>query len=309
MRTSSKSSGALPIGMQAITALLRDARIAFEHARDITRRHASDQCGTAHGPRLQEIGQAIRTPRTCEWLVHAGPTIDPRVLVVDAERQAIAPMDHAAYRREEVGRDRHQDEIDLPTGRQPRQHLVATAKRPHANVADQPDWPCRHRGRVNDPQARRDQPLEIGIRPFFVEGGIAGDDDRLPAEFRQIARPQPRPMGADQVAGCEMAADEGNAPQFIAPRSPPAPACKRRDNAWSVTTSGEVMSSSARRRQLARSIVSSCRTASHPSSIERIRKPSTPGRTISVSEPRGQEMIGVPQASASAKTIPNGSFH
>ena len=34
-----------------------------------------------------------------------------------------------------------------------------------------------------------------------------------------------------------------------------------------------------------------------------------PWRTISGSEPRGQEITGVPQASASAKTMPNGSFH
>ena len=34
-----------------------------------------------------------------------------------------------------------------------------------------------------------------------------------------------------------------------------------------------------------------------------------PWRTISGSEPRGQEITGVPQASASAKTMPNGSSH
>ncbi len=43
--------------------------------------------------------------------------------------------------------------------------------------------------------------------------------------------------------------------------------------------------------------------------MELIRNPSTPGRTISGSAPRGHEMTGAPQASDSANTIPNGSSH
>ena len=187
--------------------VLGDAGIALKHARDITRRHAGDQGCTADRPRFEEIGEAIGSPRARERLVDAWPAIDPGILIVDAKWQAVAPVDQAADGREEVRRDSHQHEIDLAPCSQRRQNLVAAAKCPHADVADKANRPRRHSGRMDHPQARRYQRLEIGIGSFLVEIGIAGHDDRLPAEFGQITRPQPRPLGAHQVAGDEVAAD------------------------------------------------------------------------------------------------------
>jgi hypothetical protein len=62
---------------------------------------------------------------------------------------------------------------------------------------------------VHDLEAGLDQSQEIGIGPLLVMARIAGDHDRLPAELRKVARPQARTLAADQVAGREMTAHQG----------------------------------------------------------------------------------------------------
>ena len=51
--TSSKSSDALPIGIEATTACFGHVGIALEHAGEIARRHAGDQRGVSYRPRLE----------------------------------------------------------------------------------------------------------------------------------------------------------------------------------------------------------------------------------------------------------------
>ena len=76
---------------------------------------------------------------------------------------------------------------------------------------------------MHDLEAGCDQPFEIGIGPLLVMRGIAGDHDRLPAELGQVARPQARAMATDEIAGREMAADEGDPPAH----APALPATRR----------------------------------------------------------------------------------
>ena len=40
---------------------------------------------------------------------------------------------------------------------------------------------------MDDLETGRHQPLEVRIGPLLIFGGVAGDDDRLPAELRQVA--------------------------------------------------------------------------------------------------------------------------
>ena len=64
---------------------------------------------------------------------------------------------------------------------------------------------------MNDPQLRRKQSHELGIRPLLVTLRVARNHDRFPAELGQILCPQPRTLSTDQIAGKEVAAYQGNA--------------------------------------------------------------------------------------------------
>ena len=189
--------------------VLRDLGIALEHARDIARRHAGDQRGALHRPRFEPGRQGVGAPGARELALDARPVGDPRILVIDAERHAEAAMDQPAERREEVRRDGHHHEVGRALAHQLCDRPVGAPEGADADVADQ--RLMRQGRRVHHLEAGRDQAQEIRIGPLLVVARIAGDHDRLPAELRQVARPQPRAMAADQVAGREVAAREDEA--------------------------------------------------------------------------------------------------
>ena len=185
-----------------------DVRIAFQHPREVARRHAGDQRGIAHRPRLQHLRERVGTPGTGERAVDAGHVGDPWILVVDAERHAEAAMDQPAQRRKVVRRDGHHHEVDRALLHQAGNRAIGAPEGPDADIADHAKRLDRQGGGMHDLEAGLDQPQEIGIGPLLVVARIAGDHDRLPAELREVARPQARTLAADQVAGRKMTADE-----------------------------------------------------------------------------------------------------
>ena len=54
--------------------------------------------------------------------------------------------------------------------------------------------------------------LEVGVGLLLVLLRIGRDHDRLPADLRQVARPQPRPLRAHEIARHEVAAHQSDTP-------------------------------------------------------------------------------------------------
>ncbi len=186
--------------------LRRDRGISLQHAGHIARRHAGDQRGVAYRPGFEDLGQPVRGPGPAEASFSSRPAIDPGILIIDPERQAVAQMHEPSDRRQEIGRDRHHHEVDLARPRHPRKRTIAAPERPDPDIANEAHRTGRQCRRMDDPQSRCDQQLEIRVWTLLVLGRIARDDDRLPAELREIARPQPRPLRAHEIARREVSA-------------------------------------------------------------------------------------------------------
>ena len=142
--------------------------IALEHAGEIARRHAGDQRGIVDRPRLEPGRELVGPPGARIFAIDTRPPRHPRVLVVDAERHAETAMYQPTERCEEIRRNGHQHEIRAPLAHEVGNRPVAPPEGPYADVADQPDRPRRQGCGLHDLEARRDQPLEIGIESLLV---------------------------------------------------------------------------------------------------------------------------------------------
>lgn len=89
-----------------------DVRVALEHRPGVLGGDAGDQRGIAQGPRFEGLRQARGRPSLAEALPGPGPRVDPRVDVVDAVGDPVAPLDQAPEQRRVEGRNRDVHEVD-----------------------------------------------------------------------------------------------------------------------------------------------------------------------------------------------------
>ena len=188
-----------------------DAGITLQHAGEIARCDARDQCGVANRPRLQNARQLVVRPCLAERSQRPRRVADPGILVVDAVGDAETAMDHTPQHGSIVRGDRDQEKIDRAPGGQITGRLVGPPQGPDAEITDQPDRPGRQRPRVDDFDLGRHERRQRRVETLLVIARIGRDDRGPPAEFRQVLRPQARAMDAGDVARREVGREQHKA--------------------------------------------------------------------------------------------------